>query len=92
MSSLTEHLSPRTNQWRRLKDRIATVSVTAGGAGVLFAILLIFFYLLYEVVPLFKGASIEPREPVATAECVRYRSRRDWRAWALVTQMAMTVG
>jgi phosphate transport system permease protein len=67
LSSLTEHLSPRTNQWRRIKDRIATVSVTAGGAGVLFAILLIFFYLLYEVVPLFSGASVEAREPVATS-------------------------
>ena len=66
MSSLSEHLSPRTNQWRHLKDRIATVSVTAGGAGVLFAILLIFFYLLFEVAPLFTGAKIAAREPVTT--------------------------
>lgn len=66
MSSLTEHLSPRTAQWRRLKDRLATASVSVGGASVLFAILLIFFYLLYEVVPLFAGARVSEREPVAT--------------------------
>jgi phosphate transport system permease protein len=38
---------------------MATLSITAGGAGVLVAILLIFFYLLYEVLPLFGSASIE---------------------------------
>ena len=32
--------------------------VAAGGMGVILAILLIFFYLLYEVAPLFKGAEI----------------------------------
>lgn len=67
MSSLSQYLSPRTNQWRRFKDRLATVSVTAGGAGVLFAILLIFFYLLYEVLPMFSGARVEERAVVPTA-------------------------
>ena len=66
MSSLSEHLSPRTNQWRHIKDRIATVSVTAGGSGVLFAILLIFFYLLFEVAPLFSGAKITASKAVTT--------------------------
>lgn len=45
--------------WRRLKDQGATLIVSAGGAGVLVAILLIFFYLAYEVVPLFGSASME---------------------------------
>ncbi len=45
--------------WRRNKDRLATVAISAGGASVLFAILLIFFYLLFEVMPLFRGAHME---------------------------------
>ncbi len=60
MTSLSEHIPPYLARWRRLKDRIATVSITAGGAAVLVAILLIFFYLMYEVLPLFQGASVEP--------------------------------
>ncbi len=65
MASLSEHVSPYSARWRHFKDRLATVSVTVGGSGVLFAILLIFFYLLYEVLPLFGNASLEAREPVA---------------------------
>lgn len=66
MTKLSEHVSPFTPRWRHFKDRAATVSVTAGGAGVLVAILLIFFYLLYEVLPLFGNASIEKRSEVAS--------------------------
>ena len=43
---------------RFLKDRMAHWGVAAGGLSVILAILLIFFYLLYEVAPLFKGAKI----------------------------------
>ena len=59
MSNLSDHVPAWVADWRRTKDRIATVSITAGGAGVLVAILLIFFYLLYEVLPLFGNATIE---------------------------------
>ncbi|MBE9538586.1 MAG: ABC transporter permease subunit [Proteobacteria bacterium] len=48
--------------WRRYKDRFATIAISAGGASVLMAILLIFFYLMYEVLPLFSGAQIEKAE------------------------------
>ena len=44
---------------RFLKDRLARWGVAAGGLGVIVAILLIFFYLLYEVAPLFKSAEIK---------------------------------
>ena len=44
--------------WRRFKDRAATATISAGGAGVLLAILLIFFYLVYEVLPLFSPATM----------------------------------
>ncbi|MDG1771994.1 MAG: ABC transporter permease subunit [Oceanicoccus sp.] len=46
--------------WRKAKDRLANFTITAGGMAVLLAILLIFFYLLYEIIPLFKSASLKP--------------------------------
>ena len=45
---------------RALKDKIAAVLVAAGGVFVIVAVTLIFFYLLYEVIPLFKSAHVEP--------------------------------
>ncbi len=49
----------RRRKWRETKDRMAKYGVAAGGLSVIFAIVLIFFYLLYVVVPLFYGAEIE---------------------------------
>jgi phosphate transport system permease protein len=46
-------------RWRYIKDVLTTWSITAGGISVLLAILLIFFYLLYEILPLFQGASVD---------------------------------
>jgi len=46
-------------KWRQVKDGIATATITTGGIGVLFAILLIFFYLLFEIMPLFESASLK---------------------------------
>ncbi len=48
----------RRQQWRTLKDTIARYGVAIGGVSVIIAILLIFFYLLYVVVPLFKPAEM----------------------------------
>ena len=45
---------------RKFKDRAAAVGISAGGMSVLVAILLIFVYLLYEIVPLFRPASAAP--------------------------------
>jgi phosphate transport system permease protein len=42
-----------------IKDRLVTVSMAIGGIGVIIAIILIFFYLLYVVLPLFEPARIE---------------------------------
>lgn len=59
---------------RLIKDRAARFGVTLGGGLVLIALLLIFFYLLYVVLPIFKSASIEEGEsytiPGGTAETV----------------------
>lgn len=50
----------RNRKFRSFKNRLATGSITAGGFSVIIAILLIFFYLLWEIVPLFKAAKITP--------------------------------
>lgn len=44
---------------RRFKDRFAKHAIAGGGLAVIAAILLIFLYLLYEIVPLFQSASAE---------------------------------
>ncbi|USE36983.1 hypothetical protein [Endozoicomonas sp. SCSIO W0465] len=49
----------RYRSQRFLKDRLAHWGVASGGLGVILAILLIFFYLLYEVLPLFNSAKIK---------------------------------
>jgi len=49
---------------RRLRawtDKAARLAIGFGGVSVIIAILLIFVYLLSEVLPLFSGASVEPR-------------------------------
>ncbi|MFA7554198.1 MAG: ABC transporter permease subunit [Spongiibacteraceae bacterium] len=49
----------RLSGWRKVKDSAANLTITAGGMAVLFSILLIFFYLLYEILPLFAPAQVE---------------------------------
>jgi len=47
-------------QWRLVKDLGARYGVALGGIGVILAIVLIFFYLLSVVFPLFEGAEAKP--------------------------------
>ena len=51
----------RKRSLRFFKDNFARWAVAVGGLGVIAAITLIFFYLVYEVAPLFKGAAITPQ-------------------------------
>jgi phosphate transport system permease protein len=54
--------SPRLAMRRKLRhlyDRSAKVLIGIGGIGVIVAILLIFLYLFYEVVPLFESAELD---------------------------------
>lgn len=46
-------------RWRLIKDSLARFGVIAGGLSVIVALVLIFFYLLYVVIPLFKPATAE---------------------------------
>ncbi len=50
----------RLRQARMLKDKLAASGIAIGGISVILAVVMIFFYLLYEVAPLFRSASIEP--------------------------------
>ncbi|OGT20306.1 MAG: phosphate ABC transporter permease [Gammaproteobacteria bacterium RBG_16_57_12] len=49
----------RHHRWRRIKDVMARLLVGAGGISVVVAILLIFLYFLYVVLPLFKPANAQ---------------------------------
>ncbi|MFV9616292.1 MAG: ABC transporter permease subunit [Gammaproteobacteria bacterium] len=55
-----QSLQKRYNQ-RALKDRLTRYFVAAGGISVIVAILLIFFYLLYVVIPMFGSAEIKEK-------------------------------
>jgi len=46
-------------RWRLIKDAVARYGVIAGGLGVIVAVVMIFFYLLYVVFPLFLSATAE---------------------------------
>ena len=55
-------------RWRLIKDALARYAVVAGGLGVIVAIMLIFFYLLYVVYPLFIAATAKPVSEYAVPE------------------------
>lgn len=57
----------RKRRIRALKDRLTRWYVLIGGLAVLAAITLIFFYLAYVVLPLFRGAELDAREPLTPA-------------------------
>ncbi len=63
--SQAQALTLAAGRRRLVKDKLAKYGVTFGGVMVLVALLLIFFYLLYVVAPIFKGASIEERASYA---------------------------
>ncbi|MFV1984788.1 MAG: phosphate ABC transporter permease [Thiohalomonadales bacterium] len=55
-NTLTTDSGMRT---RIIKDKIVQYLVTLGGNSVIFTIVLIFFYLLYVVIPMFSNATVE---------------------------------
>ena len=64
---ISEAAAARTRRIRKLTDDSARVGITLGGVSVIVAICLIFFYLLYEVLPLFLPAGIDERNQLADA-------------------------
>jgi phosphate transport system permease protein len=49
----------RKRKVRNIKDKVATHGIGVGGISVIVTIMLIFLYLLYEVAPMFKAASVD---------------------------------
>lgn len=69
LSSLLDNPATlRRRHVRMLKDKIAERSMTIGGISVIMAVLLIFFYLLYVVLPLFIPASMEKMQQFSLPE------------------------
>lgn len=77
-------LAKRRRSWREAKDRVAKYGIGFGGIGVILAIVLIFFYLLYVVLPLFSGASIETDTQYQSSQTQsRYLSMNEYNDVAL---------
>ncbi len=55
-------------RWRLIKDKLAQHGVMIGGIGVIIALVMIFFYLLYVILPLFTVASLEEAGHYAVPE------------------------
>lgn len=56
--ALNDPALSRTRQRRKLLDKFADWGIGLGGVSIILAVCLIFFYLLYEVLPLFKSAEM----------------------------------
>ncbi len=81
-------LQTRYNQ-RALKDRLARYFIASGGISVIIAILLIFFYLLYVVVPMFESAEIDE---VATYTMAGGAEEADLKTWYIGLEEQGTQG
>ncbi|WP_413727891.1 phosphate ABC transporter permease [Sodalis sp. RH19] len=61
----------KTAAYRRWSDRVTRGLVSGGGALVLLTLLVMFFYLLYAVLPLFRSPSVTPLGAVPWSQAVR---------------------
>lgn len=51
-------------RWRRFKDQCATVAISTGGGVVLLTILMLFVFLISEIMPLLRPAAMSPQSTV----------------------------
>lgn len=59
LNEISKATEARRRDWRMLKDRLFAATMAVGGIGVIIAIVMIFFYLFYVVVPMFASARLE---------------------------------
>ncbi len=64
---LDKQTSSGHHSFRKFKDLIAKHSIALGGVSVIIAVVMIFFYLLYVVFPIFKSATLEPNTEYSQA-------------------------
>ncbi|EPJ43539.1 MAG: binding-protein-dependent transport system inner membrane component [Osedax symbiont Rs2] len=81
----------RNRKFRAFKNRLASGSIAVGGLSIIVAILLIFFYLLYEIMPLFKAASIQPWQHQQTAS-QPYLNPGQGETWYLALEEQAEIG
>jgi phosphate transport system permease protein len=62
----TSEASANHRRRRKVKDTLTRYAVGVGGISVIIAIVLIFFYLLFVVLPLFQSADVEQRASYST--------------------------
>lgn len=55
----------RRRRYRKLTDHLSRYGIGLAGFGVVFALALIFIYLIYEVLPVFRGASLSEPQAVS---------------------------
>lgn len=72
MNKTSAKQSASMRRKREIKDRLANLTIGLGGVGVIGAITLIFFYLVFEVWPLFSGADLDKKAPVVTQAAALY--------------------
>ncbi|RDE18359.1 ABC transporter permease subunit [Motiliproteus coralliicola] len=82
----------RLRRYRRFKDRLASAVVGVGGISVIVAIMLIFIYLLYEVMPLFHAAEIKPWQHEGEEVVPYQRPGADADTWYLTAEEQAEVG
>ncbi|MFT5720346.1 MAG: phosphate transport system permease protein [Motiliproteus sp.] len=82
----------RLRGYRRFKDRLAGLLVGMGGLSVILAIMLIFIYLLYEVMPLFHTAQINPAQYQGQQVVPYARPGADVPTWYLTAEEQAEVG
>ena len=68
MTASRIQVSAAYQKWRKIKDQLARYAIVTGGLGVIVAIGLIFFYLMYVVYPLFVSAEAQKFYPIVINE------------------------
>lgn len=58
---------------RKLADLFAKYIITVGGIGTIFAVLLVFLFLTYTVIPLFKSGEVSDRKSVAVSSELSFK-------------------
>ena len=81
----------RNRKFRAFKNRLASGAIAVGGLSIIVAILLIFFYLLYEIMPLFKAASIQPWQHQQTSSRA-YQNPGQGKTWYLALEEQAEIG
>lgn len=96
-AALTGPAFKKRIQRRNIKNKLVKWGVSIGGIGVIFAVLMIMFFLLYVVIPLFVPASVEQHQrydlPGGNAEKTLYYGVDEYKSSAMrMTESGKLIG